>query len=359
MANTKQPQVFLCHASEDKLAVGKLYERLIEDGVDAWFAEEKLLPGQDWQLEISKAVKDSDAIIVFLSSNSVKKAGFIQKEIKLALDVAREKPERTIYFIPARLDVCEVPNSIDDYQWVDLFEDKGYEKILRALQTQFDLPKIKNIMPELDGEKFRDYRKVFDRAAFRTPCIFETTLAHLGSALDDILAAIATGSLYSRNQNLLLHIASKSDFQTEPYRSGLERVVIYLGDLQKVIFQLENLLNPLIRQYLETDRTVESYSMELLISALISADVSHNTILHALKMMDEIDKTRNKIIMEINTLLAISSSTPLPMVPLSTELIIKSAEPEMTYRWEKFFVLTYEQIMPLITASKNDDDSGE
>lgn len=35
-----------------------LYARLTNDGVDrsAWLDKEKLLPGQDWELEIRKAV---------------------------------------------------------------------------------------------------------------------------------------------------------------------------------------------------------------------------------------------------------------------------------------------------------------
>jgi hypothetical protein len=36
-----------------------LYARLTKDGVDryAWLDKEKLLPGQDWELEIRKAVR--------------------------------------------------------------------------------------------------------------------------------------------------------------------------------------------------------------------------------------------------------------------------------------------------------------
>jgi len=54
----KRPlKVFLCHASADKPAVHDLYLRLKKNGVDAWLDKEKLLPGQDWELEIRKAVK--------------------------------------------------------------------------------------------------------------------------------------------------------------------------------------------------------------------------------------------------------------------------------------------------------------
>ena len=48
---------FLCHASEDKVQVRELYRKLTEDGVDVWLDEQKLLPGQDWKIEISEALR--------------------------------------------------------------------------------------------------------------------------------------------------------------------------------------------------------------------------------------------------------------------------------------------------------------
>jgi TIR domain-containing protein len=57
MTETKRPlKVFLCHAHGDKNAVRELYVRLTKDGVDAWLDKEKLLPGQDWELGIRKAM---------------------------------------------------------------------------------------------------------------------------------------------------------------------------------------------------------------------------------------------------------------------------------------------------------------
>ena len=57
MTEAKRPlKVFLCHAHSDKDVVKALYTRLTNDGVDAWLDKEKLLPGQDWELEIRKAV---------------------------------------------------------------------------------------------------------------------------------------------------------------------------------------------------------------------------------------------------------------------------------------------------------------
>ncbi len=97
-------KVFLCHASTDKSIVRTLYYRLIGGGIDVWLDDEKLLPGQKWEIEIPNAVKDSDIVIVCLSKSSITKEGYVQKEIRYALDYASEKPENAIYLIPAKLE---------------------------------------------------------------------------------------------------------------------------------------------------------------------------------------------------------------------------------------------------------------
>ena len=138
-ASTKLPRqlkVFLCHASGDKRAVRDLCRRLRSDGIAPWLAEEDLLPGQDWRLEISKAVRSSDVIIICLSSRAVTKAGYFQKEIKYALDVADKQPEGAIFLIPLRLEECEVPERLRRWQWVDLFGETGYERSLHALRAR-------------------------------------------------------------------------------------------------------------------------------------------------------------------------------------------------------------------------------
>jgi uncharacterized protein YfeS len=58
--------------------------------MDPWLDEERLLPGQDWNLEIEKAVEASDAVIVCVSSTSVAKAGYVQKELRRVLNIALE-----------------------------------------------------------------------------------------------------------------------------------------------------------------------------------------------------------------------------------------------------------------------------
>jgi len=129
-------KVFLCHSFDDKPAIRELYKKLIEQGIDVWLDEEKLLPGQDWQFEIPGALQDSDAVIVCLSSSSITKEGYVQKEIKFAIDKADEKPEGTIFIIPVRLQECKIPKRLEQWQWVDIFDSAGYDRLLNSLTVR-------------------------------------------------------------------------------------------------------------------------------------------------------------------------------------------------------------------------------
>ncbi len=126
-------RVFLNYASEDREAVMKLYQRLVASGVEPWLDIAELLPGQKWQLKIDEAIASSDAVIVCISKRSITKEGYVQKEIKDALGKLEEKPDDAIYLIPAKIEECEVPGRLSELQWVNLFDENSFEKLIQAL----------------------------------------------------------------------------------------------------------------------------------------------------------------------------------------------------------------------------------
>jgi hypothetical protein len=127
---------FLCHSSDDKPRVKKLFEQLGNDNVVPWLDEEVLLGGQEWEKVIRKAVRSADVVIVCLSRKSVSREGFVQKEIGFALDKAEEKPEGTIYIIPLRLERCNVPDRLKRWHWLNLYTKNGYKKLIKTLATR-------------------------------------------------------------------------------------------------------------------------------------------------------------------------------------------------------------------------------
>jgi formylglycine-generating enzyme required for sulfatase activity len=130
-------RIFLCHASEDKAQVREVYQRLKAiDGFEPWLDEEDLLPGQIWEREIPRALQASDFILIFLSRASVAKRGYVQREMKMALDAWEELPEGTIHTIPVRLDNCDLPESFRRYHYVNLSDSAGFDRIVRAIRAE-------------------------------------------------------------------------------------------------------------------------------------------------------------------------------------------------------------------------------
>jgi repressor LexA len=148
-------RVFLCHSSGDKLSVRKLYQRLNACNVDPWLDEEDLLAGQDWEYEIGKAVRETDVVIVCLSCGSINKTGFMQKEIKFALDVADKQAEGTIFLIPLKLEECEMPERLRRWHWVNYFEENGFDKLIKTLKYRGESSIVK-LAP------VNDFRKVIE-----------------------------------------------------------------------------------------------------------------------------------------------------------------------------------------------------
>gem|GEM_PF-4731927 len=152
MTTNRPLRVFICHSKSDKKIVRDLYEKLrTEPWIQPWLDEEELYPGQDWELEIEKAVENSDVVLVCLSNGSINKRGYVQKELRFALDVALEIPEETIFVIPLRLEECTPPRSLRGWQYADYFEDqreRAFQKLLvsltkRATSLGLDIEELK------------------------------------------------------------------------------------------------------------------------------------------------------------------------------------------------------------------------
>jgi len=139
MTLSKQLQVFLLYARSDTEAVQRLYNRIIKDGANAWLDEKKILPGQDWEYEIRKAIHSSDIVIVCLSKQFNKQGGYRHEELKVAIEKANSVPDGEIFILPARLEKCDMPEPLRRWQRVDLFEADGYKKLLSTLKKHVAL----------------------------------------------------------------------------------------------------------------------------------------------------------------------------------------------------------------------------
>lgn len=135
-------RIFLAHASEDEERVKDLYRRLQEHGLHPWLDKIDLVPGQNWQIEIPKAIQSAAIFLACLSKNSVAKRGYVQQEFRYALSAYAKFPPGSIYLIPVRLDDCDVPDlqspelglDLRHLQWVDLFEEDDIKQLVKAIE---------------------------------------------------------------------------------------------------------------------------------------------------------------------------------------------------------------------------------
>lgn len=136
--STQQANIFLIHAHTDRETVYKLYQRLINDGLNVWLDAERLQPGQDWRNEIRNALLKCDIVVVCLSRDFDKQQGYRHEELKLALEKADFLPDDKIFIVPARLVKCDMPESLRHLHRVDLFRTGGYKKLVDVLHGEVD-----------------------------------------------------------------------------------------------------------------------------------------------------------------------------------------------------------------------------
>jgi len=131
-------KVFISYAIEDSQIAERLYDDLKKAGVELWFDRKNLMPGQDWKIEIKRAIQESTIFLALISSNTISKRGFTQKELKNALDIVDEMPEGNIFIIPVRVDDCQVDVRLQNYQWLDLFPSysEGLRKLIEILKPE-------------------------------------------------------------------------------------------------------------------------------------------------------------------------------------------------------------------------------
>ena len=131
--NQQAAKLFLSYAREDEAEVRNICKKLADLGLDPWMDQVELYGGQEWEFTVGRAIQDADFFIPFLSKNAVNNLGFFQREIEYALDIWNQRPSSDIYMIPVCLDSCEIPRSLNTFQYIKMDARGGLTKILQSI----------------------------------------------------------------------------------------------------------------------------------------------------------------------------------------------------------------------------------
>ena len=128
-------KIFLSHASYDKKRVRRLKKDLNSHGFGTWLDEDDILFGESITAAISKGLKDSDVLLLFLSQKAVD-SNWVGREWQAKF--FHELNDSKIVVVPVLLDDCDIPTLLIDLKYVDFREESKYEtglaSLLRTLQ---------------------------------------------------------------------------------------------------------------------------------------------------------------------------------------------------------------------------------
>jgi hypothetical protein len=131
MVAKPKPHVFLSHVREDAERVERLAADLEARRIGTWIDRHKIKPGERWQKAIEDAIRSGAFFVAcFSHTYAAKNSSYMNEELHLASRGVRRKPLNVSWFIPLRLDDCEIPDwpigpelSIRSFQWLEMFSD--------------------------------------------------------------------------------------------------------------------------------------------------------------------------------------------------------------------------------------------
>ena len=133
---TRKARLFIAYSDVDRDSVVILHDKLSKDGYNTWLDRTRILPGTNRQLARENALRNSDIILVCLSNRSMAEVGQVHRDIKWALEKATKYPESMIVIIPIKLEPCDVPDSLQNLQPLEIYAADGYKNLRRALNSR-------------------------------------------------------------------------------------------------------------------------------------------------------------------------------------------------------------------------------
>ena len=126
-------KIFISYSYKDKQLADKLALELENSGLSIWRAEENIYPGENWSLEIRKALYRADAIVILITQNSAG-SKWAYNELEYALSSSRLK-DRVIPVLYGRtVNMPWILKKFEPIQYDSMKEGETSKQIIRKLR---------------------------------------------------------------------------------------------------------------------------------------------------------------------------------------------------------------------------------
>lgn len=146
-------KLFLSYSRKDEAKARRFTTWLEREGHDVWRDEDDIGGGASFSSEIEKALKDSDAVLVLWSAESIQ-SSWVRDEAGFGRDAGK--------LIPFSLDGIEPPLGFRQFQSINLSRWKGHreppdgDRIRRAIARVADLPQASSAPHPAAGRRWSE-----------------------------------------------------------------------------------------------------------------------------------------------------------------------------------------------------------
>jgi hypothetical protein len=123
--------VFISYIRADRQRVDRLQDILKQAGFNVWRDTGSLRPGQDWRIEIRRAIMSGSLAFIacFSEHTDIKGMSYMNEELLVAVEQMRRRPPGRAWLIPVRFAECTIPifdlganRTLESLHHVDLFD---------------------------------------------------------------------------------------------------------------------------------------------------------------------------------------------------------------------------------------------
>lgn len=139
---SRKYDLYLSYNPLDAEAVQSLASDLNAAGINVWFDQWKLVPGQKWSALLDQAMSQSAAVAICIGARGTKE--WFQRDLSLALSIQQRDPAfKIIPILIPEAEPTDIPTVMSRMQFLDLRNFSESETAIRALKTRIqDAPLI-------------------------------------------------------------------------------------------------------------------------------------------------------------------------------------------------------------------------
>jgi HEAT repeat protein len=237
--------VFISYVRENSSQVDQLASILKIYDIKVWLDKESIQPGSRWKESIKKAINEGLYFLPCFSTEYFNKSrSYMNEELILAIEELRVRPHEIAWFIPLKLNDCEIPDrpigggeTLRSIQFVDLHNnwDLGIEKLLSVIQPISGV--VHKFTVALESESAREKIKGADNLG-KLGKIAKTAFNKLKELLNDknetvVASAIeAIGNIGEIDKEAFYSIIAKTPDDGHHYypRKHANQALIKLGN---------------------------------------------------------------------------------------------------------------------------------